>query len=144
MRQVTQSIPVDSTIEFLEARDYIKSNSDGTYSWNFSMQTGDFFSYKECLADFMKHFRLRYKAQAYRSIKEALHELALEIQQPKSWNIAMDERKHRSITTEFGQWFTENYGPCSGREQRKLYCRLYMQLRAGKIKINNTKETKSY
>lgn len=143
MRQVAKSIPVDSTIEFLEARDYIKSNSDGTYSWNFNMQTGAFFSYKECLHEYMKHFRLKYKAQAYRSIKEALHELDLDIQHPKTWNIAMDERKHRSITTEFGKWFTANYGTCSGREQRKLYCRLYMQLRAGKLKIQQQQNCNS-
>lgn len=142
MRQVAKSIPVDSTIEFLEARDYIKGNPDGTYSWSFSMQDGAFFSYKECLHDFMKFFGLRYKAQAYRSLRDALSELDLDIQHPKSWNIAMDERKHRSITTEFGQWFLAKYGPCSGREQRKLYCRLYMQLRAGKLKINNKGDEK--
>lgn len=140
MRQVAKSVPVDSTIEFLEERDYIKSNSDGTYSWSFSMNDGAFFSYKSCLHEYMQAFGLKYKAQAYRSIRDALHELDLDIQHPKSWNIAMDERKHRSITTEFGQWFTEKYGPCSGREQRKLYCRLYMQLRAGKLKIQQQQQ----
>lgn len=140
MRPVAKSVPVDSTIEFLEARDYIKSNSDGTYSWNFNMQTGAFFSYKECLHEYMLAFGLRFKAQAYRSIRDALSELGLDIQHPKSWNIAMDERKHRSITTKFGEWFTANYGTCSGREQRKLYCRLYMQLRAGKLKIQQQQQ----
>lgn len=144
MRQVTKSIPVDSTIEFLEARDYIKSNSDGTYSWNFSMQTGEFFSYKSCLHEYMQAFGLKYKAQAYRSIKAALHELALEIQQPKSWNIAMDERKHRSICSPYGEWFIAKYGPCRGVEQRRLYCRMYHQWKAGKIDINNTKEAQNY
>lgn len=135
MRPIAKNIPVDSTIEFLEEREYIKSNTDGTHSWNFNIQTGEYFSYKECLNDFMKHFNLKYKAQAYRSIKEALQELDLDIQHPKTYNLIMDERKHRSITTEFGHWFTQKYGPCSGSEQRKLYCRLYMQLRAGKLKI---------
>lgn len=140
MRPITKSIPVDSTIEFLEARDYIKGNADGTYSWNLNIQTGAFFSYKECLADFMKFFRLKYKAAAYRSIKDALNELDLDIQHPKSWNIAMDERKHRSICSPYGEWFIAKYGPCRGVEQRRLYCRLYHQWKSGKLKIQQQKQ----
>lgn len=128
-------IPSDVVTEWLEARDYIKSNTDGTYSWNFNIQTGEYFSYKECLHDFVKHYNLKYKSQAYRSIKEALQELDLDIQHPKTYNRIMDERKHRSITTDFGHWFIQKYGPCSGVEQRRLYCRLYQQWKAGKLNI---------
>lgn len=134
MRPTAKSIPVDSTIEFLEEKDYIKSNTDGTYSWNFSINDGEYFSYKECLADFMKHFSIPYKAAAYRSLKEALQELDLDIQHPKTMNLIMDERKHRSTTTDFGRWFIAHHGSATG-ENRKKYCRLYMQWKAGKINL---------
>lgn len=136
MRPIAKSIPTDSTIEFLEERNYIKENNDGTYSWNFSTNNGEFFSYDATIPEFQKHFGLKYKAAAYRSIKEALHEIDLDVKQPKSWNIAMDDRKHRSITTEFGKWFIDHYGSATV-ENRKLYCRLYMAFHAGKIDITN-------
>lgn len=142
MRPVAKSVPVDSTIEFLEERDYIKENTDGTHSWNFNLQTGEFFSYQTTLRDFMQHFGLKYKAAAYRSLRDALDVLGLDVKQCKGWNLTLDERKHRSITTDFGRWFTNKFGPATG-DNRKLYCRLYMQLRAGKLDItnNNTGDT---
>lgn len=134
MRKIAKSIPTDSTIEFLEEKEYIKGNTDGTYSWNFNHQTGEFFSYNECIDVFKSHFGLKYKAQAYRSLRDALAEIDLDIKQPKSWNIAMDDRKHRSITTEFGKWFIDHYGSATV-ENRKLYCRLYMQWKAKKLEL---------
>ena len=85
------------------------------------------------MKELMTHFHITNKAQAYRSIKAALDEIDLRPIHAWVMNMNMIDRP---VTTEFGRWFQENYGPCC-RENKKLYSRLYHQWKSGTLDITH-------